>query len=546
MPTGNYHVFISYRRESGSAEARSIRSALQERKLRVFLDVTDLRKGYFDEALLRHIAESPNFIVVLSPNSLDRCVEEEDWLRQEIAHAIKTRRNIIPVLMPGFMFPRELSADIGSLKRYQGLDYSHRYFDAMIAEIVKNLEREKAETEGKTQGKAEQARREREAAEAERLEREKAERKAQEKAEAERKDREKAEQERRERQRAEAERLAREKAEAERKAQEEAQQERLTRETAEERAAVADRATREGADRGRLAPQKFQVRVPELSKPMWIAIAVFLIAVGVGLIWYLRGRPNPAPEAVREKPESADVTAAPVKVRENPKDGQKYVWIPPGTFTMGCSPGDSECNGNEKPARQVTISRGFWLGQTPVTVAAYKRFTKETRAEMPGAPPFNPGWKNEQMPIVNVSWNTAQAYCSWAGGRLPTEAEWEYAARGGSTEARYGPLDEIAWYASNSGDRTHEVGQKRANRFGLYDMLGNVWEWVNDWYDEKYYGNSPATNPPGPSSGEYRVLRGGSWGSDPGSVRVSLRNWGNPGSGGIGNGFRCVGEVGNP
>ncbi len=124
------------------------------------------------------------------------------------------------------------------------------------------------------------------------------------------------------------------------------------------------------------------------------------------------------------------------------------------------------------------------------------------------------------MPIVDVTWDDAQAYCSWAGGRLPTEAEWEYAARAGSTAARYGDLDEIAWYADNSGrqrldsDRIwkedqanyakrlnengngmHEVGQKRANGFGLYDMLGNVWEWVNDWYDENYYKNSPSPRP---------------------------------------------------
>jgi len=214
---------------------------------------------------------------------------------------------------------------------------------------------------------------------------------------------------------------------------------------------------------------------------------------------------------------------------------------------MGCSPGDSECEDHEKPSHQVKISKGFWLGQTEVTVGAYKRFAGQTGRDMPSAPSFNPGWSNAQMPIVNVTWDDSQAYCRWVGGRLPTEAEWEYAARGGSTDARYGPIDETAWYATNSGVQTHEVAQKRANGFGLFDTLGNVWEWVNDWYDEHYYSSSPGADPPGPASGRYRVLRGGSWNVNPRDVRVSNRTWLNPGYRNILDlGVRCGGEVFNP
>jgi formylglycine-generating enzyme required for sulfatase activity len=241
----------------------------------------------------------------------------------------------------------------------------------------------------------------------------------------------------------------------------------------------------------------------------------------------------------------ARLESPPQEVRLNPKDGLKYVWIPPGTFMMGCSPGDNECGDDERPAHQMTITRGFWIGQTPVTAGAYKRFSEATGHQMPGAPNFNNGWANENMPIVNVTWDDARAYCGWMGGRLPTEAEWEYAGRAGSTDSRYGNLDDIAWYIGNSGDQTHEVAQKRANDFGLYDMLGNVWQWVNDRYAENYYHNSPSQDPSGPSSGRNHVLRGGSWVIYPMVVRVSDRS-------GIFHayeddvGFRCRGEAASP
>jgi formylglycine-generating enzyme required for sulfatase activity len=210
---------------------------------------------------------------------------------------------------------------------------------------------------------------------------------------------------------------------------------------------------------------------------------------------------------------------------------------------MGCSPGDSECSGDEKPAHQVTLSKGFWMGQTEVTVAAYKRYATATATAMPSAPESNSGWANEQMPIVNVSWNDADGYCRWAGGRLPTEAEWEYAARAGSTEVRYGPVDDIAWYHENSGGKTHEVGQKRANAFNLFDMLGNVWEWVSDGYGEKYYEGSPGRDPQGPGSGEKRVLRGGTWYYGLSDVRASYRYGHSRGGRYYFIGFRCGREV---
>ncbi len=130
--------------------------------------------------------------------------------------------------------------------------------------------------------------------------------------------------------------------------------------------------------------------------------------------------PNP-PTANPEAPLRTVSAPAALTVRENPKDGLKYVWIPPGTFMMGCSPGGTECENDEKPAHRVTITRGFWIGQTLVTAAAYQRFVGATGRQMPAAPDFNTGWANANMPIVGMTWDDAQEYCRWMGGRLGTE-----------------------------------------------------------------------------------------------------------------------------
>jgi serine/threonine-protein kinase len=327
-------------------------------------------------------------------------------------------------------------------------------------------------------------------------------------------------------------------------------------------APVPPRSTRIVSPPATAKPPQFRTTLNSLSKMNFTIIAGVALIVVLAGVWYFLQRgsrvgnvssPGRAGESKGEAKvnhkdtttfREEDIIAA---ERVNPRDGLKYVWIPPGSFQMGCSPGDKECSEGEKPAHHVTITKGFWLGQTEVTVAAYRRFVGSTGVQMPPAPGFNVGWNNQDMPIVNVSWDDATAFCGWAGGRLPTEAEWEYAGRAGSTEARYGPIDEVAWYSNNSGQKTHEVAQKRANGFGLYDVLGNVLEWVNDWYDQNYYQNSPSQDPTGPASGQWRVLRGGSWLYDPWSVRVSLRYGYLPAFRNFSYvGFRCGGEVAGP
>jgi formylglycine-generating enzyme required for sulfatase activity len=257
--------------------------------------------------------------------------------------------------------------------------------------------------------------------------------------------------------------------------------------------------------------------------------------------------------------------------RLNPIDGLKYVWIAAGTFMMGCSPGEApQCLPDEKPSHRVTIREAFWLGQTEVTVQAYKRYVAAKGISMPDEPVFgntalNPGWAEGLAPMVNVSRTDAENYCAWAGGRLPSEAEWEFAARGGTTEGRYGPVDDIAWYANNSGRSTldseliwrhdqksfsdrlsangntfHPVAQKKPNAYNLYDILGNVWEWVSDWYDEKYYSSAQEIDPRGPSSGTFAIQRGGSWYTGPRVSRAAPRYKVAPDSRGFSIGIRCA------
>ncbi len=222
-----------------------------------------------------------------------------------------------------------------------------------------------------------------------------------------------------------------------------------------------------------------------------------------------------------------------------------WLKIPAGTFQMGCVPADTECSDNEKPRHAVTISKPFLMMIRPVTVAQYRRFAQATGRPVALAPAFAQG---DDHPVVDVLWNDAVAYCSWAGGRLPTEAEWEYAARGGKDGLKYPWGDSISHDNANfkgTGGRdqwkyTSPVGSFEANGFGLFDMAGNVWEWCADPYGETYYASSPSVDPQGPSSGSSRVLRGGSWDFDPKSLRTSFRGWILPWGGCDSGGFRCV------
>ncbi len=240
-----------------------------------------------------------------------------------------------------------------------------------------------------------------------------------------------------------------------------------------------------------------------------------------------------------------------------PRVSLQLVAVKPGIFMMGGA-GDPAVSweGVRKPRHEVEITRGFWLGMHEVTRGQFAAFVKETghvtEAEKAGSATGRrpdgsfgklPGstWRDatiftqtDDHPAAVVNWSDCMAFCAWASKktgrdvRLPTEAEWEFACRAGST-TYYGPgdgekdLGAHGWYSGNAGWRTHPVGQKRPNPWGLYDMHGNVYEWVADWYVENYYAKSPRKDPPGPASGNRGIARGGGWHGGPACCGSEVR-----------------------
>jgi formylglycine-generating enzyme required for sulfatase activity len=217
------------------------------------------------------------------------------------------------------------------------------------------------------------------------------------------------------------------------------------------------------------------------------------------------------------------------------KAGMTFVNVPAGTFMMGSPDSEGRRYVDEGPQHQVTISKSFELQTTEVTQAQWQAVM--------GSNPSN--FKGPDLPIEQVSWDDAQAFITKLNGlgdvyryRLPTEAEWEYAARAGTTGPYAGDLDAMAWYEANSGQKTHPVATKAANAWGLYDMHGNVWEWVQDWDGE--YSALAVTDPVGPSSGSDRVFRGGAWDFMETDCRSAIRVGVPPGGSFYNVGFRLV------
>jgi len=287
-----------------------------------------------------------------------------------------------------------------------------------------------------------------------------------------------------------------------------------------------------------------------------VASGAFSYVAIVTPAWATLLESQPDPSVVTDANLRAAITATGLAWRVKDTATQiEFVLIPPGTFNMGCSASQQwGCWSSENPVHQVTLTNAFYMGRYEVTQAQWQARMGSNPSNFQSASTQVPLAQVPQRPVENVSWDTIQGFLSQTGMRLPTEAEWEYAYRAGTTTAFHGYtgqlsgtnddnlLGNIAWFDSNSNSQTRPVGGKLGNGFGLHDMAGNVLEWVNDWFGGNYYSTSPPVNPQGPSSGSYRVLRGGNWVYDSLNCRASDRSNGfvGPVYSGINVGFRVA------
>ncbi len=530
-----YDIFISYRRDGGGATAGRINDMLTADGYSVSYDVDTLREGRFDEQLLERIEQCQDFILVVDRNCFARTVDpatnpKDDWLWQELSYALRLKKNIIPVLLAGASFPESLPKDIDSVRLSNGPKCVHEYFDSFYIKLKDFLHAYPRMTESQSAGRvaptnmmpclklkadldcifyldgeehshlkagiikkiplakgeyelmfvseendADNLELEFEMPEVDKLMKVNLREIMNGRVQKEKENMRLADEKRKAE---EASKLAEErKREAERKAAEEerkrCEEEKRKRE-AERIAAEEDKRRRE-EDKRRREEEK-------LAKERTFNVGGVLF---------------------------------------------KMIRIEGGIFQMGNN--SERCRGarsDELPVHSVTLSN-YYIGQTEVTQALWQAVMGDNPSEHKGG----------NLPVERISWIDCQKFISKLNKltgqmfRLPTEAEWEYAARGGKNSKGYkysgsNTLDNVAWYMDNSGHKTHPVASKHPNELNLYDMSGNVWEWCWDWND--YYPSCSVTNPKGPLSGSYRMLRGGCYLSVDIDCQVSIRGYWSP------------------
>ncbi|MEP7133839.1 MAG: SUMF1/EgtB/PvdO family nonheme iron enzyme [Chloroflexota bacterium] len=524
-------VFISYRR-TDVYTALAVYENLKNQGYDVFFDYRSISSGDFEQIITSNIRARAHFLLILTATALDRCSEPGDWLRREIEFAIDEKRNIIPLFFKGFRFgapsvAEKLTGKLRNLSRYNGLNVHEDYFDEAMHRLPTqflNIPLDTVLHPVSTE------------------------------------------------------------------VQKVVVQEQVAADKALEQIEDVQKLVKHS---GNMPVQKedssksviVQTTKSKIrGKASWQVVSVLaggLLIISL-LIWggskALLNVPDGSPTLTNTVQMPATLTsqpiaevAAPLTFTDTPvptetsipaiptlgigsalisdKDNMTLLYVPAGEFIMGDDNGALD----ERPAHQVYLD-AFWIDETEVTNKMYAQCVSANACVDPqtknsatvflyyGNIPFN------NFPVIYVDWNMAQTYCSWAGRRLPTEAEWEKAARG--TDGRIypwgneAPNGTLLNYKGNAQDTTsvksYEDGK---SPYGAYDMLGNVWEWVNDWYSASYYQNSPGSDPPGPESGEAHVDRGGSWLKEDNSFTVSKRDNGGPTFTSLNLGFRCAMSV---
>lgn len=472
------HVFICYARED-SEFVFKLAANLKARGVPIWLDQLNIPpKGDWDRAIDQAIASCADFLIVLSPTAVD-----SKEVRGELRVALDEDKLILPVLYRPCQIPRQL-------RRIQYVDFTSCGPDNTIAlervaralGAVGNSDREEPESRVEQSGQP------------------------------------------------------------------------------AERTDPPDSLKARRAEEGKIRQPDSKAGQQALQSPKpprtltGLRMLVLIVVLGLLLViarGLLSNKGAPPPTQTVEKPQqtqiSPSVPTAPSPQKQEDRAGKPdMVTIPAGEFWMGCNEKvDQQCNEDEGSGKQVYLD-AYAIDTNEVTVTEYRRCVETGTCSTTGLTQYaSCNWDKRghtDHPINCVDWQQAQMYCRWAGKRLPTEAEWERAARG--TDGRKYPWDK-EWDANkaNVGGRgTVAVGSYPAGKSpdGLSDMAGNVGEWVQDWYAADYYDQGPARNPEGPANGRYKIVRGGSWVVNPRDVRVSLRFRYDPGSRNTYFGFRCA------
>lgn len=475
-----YDVFISYRRNGGFDTAGRINDLLVQEGYSVSYDIDTLREGRFDKQLLERIEQCVDFILIVDKNAFVRTLDstispEDDWLRQELAYALKLRKNVIPVLLAGAEFPKHLPEEIDEVRFRQGPKHTNEYFDSFYQRLKSYMHALRRNTPSADVHLS-----------------------------------------------VSAQSLPKLKIKSDMDCVFYLDGE----ETAHIKTGIIEKYP--------LLQGEYELKfVSTENKADIIEIEFEMPAIDKLKKVCLK--------EIRDKrlqKEAEERKAQEERIRQEEEEERKrkeianglftangvsfrMICVEGGTFQMGSNESDA-CK-DERPVRLVTLNN-YYIGQTEVTQALWQ-------AVMDGNPSKFQG--DGQLPIESISWEDCQTFIKKLNQltgqrfRLPTEAEWEYAARGGKYSKGYkysgsNTLGDVAWYTDNSGGKTHPVASKHANELGLYDMSGNVEEWCQDWYGT--YPSSSQINPTGPNSGSCRLHRGGSWNNYYRSCRISLRS----------------------